>query len=219
MKTLVKYPSRARPALFKQTFAKYRQDDSAYFLVTIDADDETMNNPQMQRWLDEQPRTMYRIGNCKSKVEAINDGLAEMDWSLLILASDDMIPQRPDYAARIAELFGEFFPEGDGVLHLNDGRVGRRLNTLCVCDRKYFDRFGYLYRGTPGDGYVSLWCDNEFQEVSERLGRAIYCDEVVIAHDWIGDYAPADPLLRRNESYNDADARTFQRRKDAGFPS
>lgn len=213
MNVLVKYPSRARPQLFYRTLGLYQQDPIARVLVSIDRDDATMNNVEMLAWLCRQPRVETRIGDSRSKVEAINDGVAEAEWELLILASDDMTPQRTDYAQRIAALFEEFFPDGDGVLHLNDGRAGRDLNTLCILDRAYFDRFGYVYN----PAYVSLHCDNEFQEVSERLGRAVYVNEVVIAHDWIGDFAP-DRLHQRNESFYRADEQTFRRRKAAGFP-
>jgi hypothetical protein len=129
-----------------------------------------------------------------------------------------MVPQRRDYARRILELFAEKFPYGDGVLHLNDGRVGRTLNTLCICDRKYYDRLGYLYRPASMGGYVSVYCDDEWQQVSERLGRAAYVDEVILFHNWIGETNPRDALHRRNEAHYAADGRTFQRRKKAGFP-
>ncbi len=171
-----------------------------------------MNTPEMRAFLKAQPNLTYRYGNSKTKVEAINDGVKETEWDLIILASDDMIPQRPDYAKRIQQLFDEHFPDGDGVLHLNDGRNGKILNSLCICDRKYFDRFGYLYH----PAYRSLWCDNEWQEVSEKLNRAVYVNEVIIAHQWIGE--TPDDLLRHNESFNDIDAATFAKRQAAGFP-
>ena len=211
---LVKFPSRSRPNLFKRTFRLYRQDETAEFLVSIDADDVSMNNDEMLAWLNGQPRTTVRIGNSRSKVEAVNDGLAEHPWDgILLLASDDMIPQRPDYAAHIESLFGEFFPDGDGVLHLNDGCVGRRLNTICVCDRKYFDRTGYLYAPC----YRSTHCDNEWQEVSERLGRAVYVNECVIRHEWIGS-GVRDALCQFNESLSVQDGRLFEHRRRLGFP-
>lgn len=212
---LVKFPTRSRPRLFKETFRLYLKDETASFLVTLDADDETMNNPQMLAWLNKQPRTTVRVGNSRSKVEAVNDGLNEIPWTgICLVASDDMVPQRRDYAQRITALFEEFFPDGDGVLHLNDGRTGDKLNTLPICDRKYYDRFGYIY----SPFYKSLWCDNEWQEMSERLGRAIYVNECIIAHDWIGDLHP-DQLHRHNESFDAVDAQTYRHRLAAGFPN
>lgn len=213
MNVLVKYPTRSRPRLFREQMARYQQDKSANFLITIDRDDETMNNPEMLKWLYELPRTKFRVSDCQSKVQAVNDGVLEAKWDLLIVASDDMIPQRKDYAKRIADLYEEFFPEGDGVLHLNDGNTQRSLNTLPILDRKYFERFGYVYH----PNYVSVFCDDEFQKVSESMGRSVYVDEVVIRHEWIGGTAP-DKLHRHNESFFRQDEATFRRRQKAGFP-
>lgn len=213
MDVLVKYPTRGRPAIFRSTLDLYLRDPTVKVLVTVDLDDATMNNADMRGWIDNQPRVKARWGNCKSKIEAVNDGVAEEDWRISILASDDMTPIKPNYAQMIAAIFDEKFPFGDGVLHLNDGRAGRSLNTLCILDRKYFDRFGYIYH----PAYYSLWADNEFQEVSESLRRSVYVDEILIRHDWI-DITGKDALHRRNETYQ-ADKMIFMDRKAKGFPN
>jgi hypothetical protein len=219
MDFLVKYPSRSRPQLFVERVQQYLADPIARMLVTLDHDDDRMNQPDIHAFLDRhEDRVKVRWGNCKTKVEACNDGLNEEPWTgIALLASDDMAPQRPDYASRIVELFTERFPDGDGVLHLHDGRVGKILNTICCCDRKYYDRLGYLYRPLSLGGYASVYCDNEWQEVSEQLGRSAFVNEVVIKHQWIGETAP-DKLHQRNESFHTQDARTFRARKAAGFP-
>jgi hypothetical protein len=66
--------------------------------------------------------------------------------------------------------------------------------------------------------FTSVWCDNEWQEVAESLGRLVYVDDVLIRHDWVGENHP-DALHRHNEKFSDADARTFRQRKLAGFPT
>jgi hypothetical protein len=215
MDVLVHYPTRGRPKLFRQTLSLYLRDPTPGILVTIDADDKTMNNADMLLYLNQQDRRVdYRIGNCQSKVEAVNDGVGAETWDLLITASDDMIPQRADYAQRIAGLFEEFFPDGDGVLHLDDGRCGKELNTLPIMGRPYYDRFGYVYHPS----YKSTHCDNEMHEVAERLGRSVYVPEIIIRHEWIGHHAP-DRLHQYNESLSPQDDQTYRRRKAAGFPT
>ncbi len=213
---LVKWPSRARQALLLERLPLWAADRDARFLFTFDRDDNGVT-PDFLAEVNRltEGRAKIRIGNCRGKVEACNDGLAEERWAgRVILASDDMIPVAPHYGRLIRALFADRFPDGDGVLHLNDGRNGKRLNTLCVCDRRYFDRFGTLYHSD----YRSLWCDNEWQEVSEGLGRAAYVDDVIIRHDWIGDGPHADALHRRNESYFQRDCEVYRVRKAAGFP-
>lgn len=216
MNVLIKYPTRARPDLFRARLTEYLRDPITRVLVSADVDDPSMNNVRMRDYLfDLRNRVTVRWGYSANKIAAVNDGLAEEPWDgLCIVCSDDMVPQRPDFASRILEIYNEFWPDGDGVLHLNDGRTGARLNTLPIFDRKYFDRFGYCY----SNRYVSLFADDEFQQVSERLGRAIYVNEIVIAHDWIGDFAP-DELHRFNDSFYDRDQRVFEQRRAAGFPA
>lgn len=215
--TLIKWATRARPAMVLERLPLWAADPAVRFLFTIDRDDEACNNPEFFSALaliSGPGRIKVRVGNCRGKVEAINDGLAEEDWGhLCVVAADDFVPTSPRYARLLASLFWDRFPEGDGLLHTNDGRNGRRLNTLPVFDRRYFDRFGYCYNPQ----YSSLWCDNEQQEVAESLGRSCYVDDVIIRHDWIGD-GGGDDLHRRNESYYERDARVYQARKKAGFP-
>lgn len=222
MNLLVHYPSRGRPALFRDTLSLYLRDSTARLLISLDSDDPTMNCPSMLTFLAAQDRVDYRVGNCKSKVDAVNDGLYEADWDVCMIGSDDFLPVRADYAQRIVSLFDEFFPDRDGVLHLDDGRNGKILNSLAILGRPYFDRFGYVYRSNtdfPNDGYVSTHCDNELQEVSEKLGRAIYVHEIVVRHEWIGGTHPSDKLHLHNESFYERDARMFKRRQAAGFPA
>jgi hypothetical protein len=206
---LVKWPSRGRPRLFAETFKKWDVGD-VRFLVSLDSDDPALF--EYRAFLRGRPNVTVRIGASRNKVHACNRDLDGEPFDVLVLASDDMVPQRADWAARVVGLMRQYWPDGDGVLHLNDGRAGRSLNTLCICGNKYFLRFGYLYH----PHYVSLHCDNEWQEVSERLGRAQYVDECIIRHNWIGD--TPDELCRRNESFYDVDGKTFQRRQAAAFP-
>lgn len=210
---LIKFPTRSRPILFQRTMQLYLADPLARVLVSADLDDETMNNPGMKDWLAGQDRVKVRFGNSKTKIEAINDGTSGESFDLVVVASDDMIPMRKDYAKRIVELFQKHFPRGDGVLHLNDGHRGSGLNTLPIMDRKFFDRMGTVFH----PDYISVWADNEFQELAESQGRSKYVDEVVIEHQWIGATQP-DELNTRNEGFFHIDKITFERRKAAGFP-
>lgn len=217
---LLKYPTRSRPALFRSTLTRWREmlsgKHEARFVISCDVDDDTMNNAEMRGWIAEQPACVeYFNPPPQTKVSAINANMAGQEFDLLLLVSDDMLPEVQGYDDRIVTLFRQYFPEGDGVLHLNDGRVGRTLNTLPILDRKYYDRTHGIYP----EHYASVYCDNEFQEVSERLGRAAYVDEVLIRHAWV-DATGRDELHRRNEhsALYDADRRTFQKRQAAGFP-
>lgn len=211
--TLVKFPSRSRPKLFAETFAKWFADESVKFLITLNADDETLPQYQQTLALYDQSRIKVRLTNVKTKIEAVNDGVTEEDFSRIILAADDMVPQFTDYNKHVTRLFNDRFPDGDGVLHLNDGLRAEGLNTLPILDKKYLDRFGYIYHPS----YISVFADDEFTEVSQRLGRAQYVDAILIKHEWIGTYG-RDDLCDHNESFYAEDQRTFEARQCAGFP-
>lgn len=216
---LVKFPSKSRPDLFASTFRLWNaQPPLVRFIVSLDADDSAL--PKYLKFLETQPNAEYFVGKSANKVDAINRDMEHAgEFSVAALASDDMLPQRPDYAARIMGLMAEHYPDGDGVLHLNDGRTGRKLNSLCVCGRRYFDRFGHWYRPLSMGGYASVYCDEEWQKVSEGLGRATYIDEVLIAHKWT-DVTGQDDLHKRNEepAQYRRDGQTYEARKAAGFP-
>jgi hypothetical protein len=210
--TLVKWPSRGRPRLLAQQFPKWNAAPGVQFLVTLDVDDPSLQ--EYQRFLHNYDNVQIRVGNSRGKVEAINDGVAEAEWEFLILASDDFSPTRPDYASHLRGILYAAFPDGDGVVQFPDGRRNDQLNTCPVMGRAYFNRFGWIYN----PAYTSTHCDDEMTEVSNRLNRVVWHDEVVLRHDWIGATHPADPVHVRNESYFSADARTFASRQKFGFP-
>lgn len=215
MRLLIKYPSRSRPDRFIKTFELYksmlsgRHDVS--FLCSFDTDDETMNNPDMRNWVSTQGALVKAFwGESKSKIEAINADLEKADdFDILLLASDDMIPEIRGYDDVIAEDMQTYYPYNNGVLHYNDGRMGEALNTLCILGKSYFDYFGYIYNPE----YISVYADNEFTDVSRKLNRATYIDNVIIRHVWtdIG----FDALYSRNENHElyAKDRATYESRK------
>ena len=150
----------------------------------------------------------------KNKIEAINADMEGRDFDILLLASDDMIPQQEGYDTIIRQNFKKFFPDTDGVLWFNDGYQGNRLNTLCILGKKYYDRFGYIYHPS----YISLWCDTEFTEVSKILNKVKYIDHVIIKHEhpvWLGQ--EWDDLQKKNDSFNNRDMEKFTERKKLNF--
>jgi len=52
---VIKFPTRGRPEKFKEVFSRYLSmlsgKHSVQFVITMDEDDETMNNPTMRQWL------------------------------------------------------------------------------------------------------------------------------------------------------------------------
>lgn len=83
MKLLVKFPTRGRVDKFLPTFDLYHEMcddiDNTLFLVSIDEDDETMNNPSVIEKIKGYKNTFLKIGYSKSKIHAVNRDLNEFN--------------------------------------------------------------------------------------------------------------------------------------------
>lgn len=188
MKILVKFPTKGRVEKFFKVLNKYytyaQDTDNLSFLVTCDLDDTSMNTPQVKKQFHSYPNLRVVYGNSPYKIHAVNRDLnTSLDFDIILLASDDMIPQVKGYDLIIKNHMQEYFPDTDGVLWYNDGFQGSKLNTLSILGRKYYERFNYIYHPE----YRQLWCDNEFMEVSKILGKVQYFDQCIIRHehpDW-----------------------------------
>ena len=218
---LIKFPSRSRPARFMETFGLYKNllsgQHDVQFVLSFDSDDISMNNKGMHNWLSRQgDNVKWFYGSSDSKISAVNADMNRgWDYDVLLLASDDMIPIKAGYDDIIMRDMTTHFPNFDGVLHYNDGRKGAALNTLCIMGKKYYDRFGYIYHPS----YRSVFCDNEFTDVSKALNKAVYIDHIIIQHYWID--IGVDALYQRNEhpSFYSTDGQNYAKRRERGFPS
>lgn len=217
-KFLFKFPTRSRPELFKKNLENYFNNLSYKheykFLISMDHDDSTMNNDEMVSWLKNQNNVVYNYGNSKNKVQAINSDINLVkDFDILFLISDDMVPQINGFDDIVANAMNDYGPSLDYALHFNDGRTGDKLNTLSIMGSKMYYNFGYIYH----PDYISLWCDNEFHDVTKRDGKVTYLNKVIVKHSWT-DYTGKDDLHKRNEKYYDQDKRTYMIRKSRKFP-
>jgi hypothetical protein len=219
MKILVKFPTRGRKNKFFNTLMKYyslsENKNLINYLVTLDNDDTIMNDSDVREILDSYNNLNYMYGDSKSKVDAVNRDLENFtEWDILILASDDMIPQVKNYDSIIINDMKTNFPDTDGVLWYNDGNQKNNLNTLCIIGKKYFERFNYVYHPE----YKSTWCDNEFTEVSKILNKQKYFENIIIKHehpDW--GYGNHDLIHSLNVINEDFDRSLYLKRKMNNF--
>jgi hypothetical protein len=180
MKILFKYPTRGRPLKFFRSLDRYYElmtGSNFEFVISIDGDDETMNNHEVTSLLSRYQNLSFIVGNSKNKIEAINADLSGKDFDILVLVSDDMIPEINGFDDIIRAEMEKNYPDRDGVLWFFDG-WRRDLNTLCILGKNYYDRFGYIYH----PAYKSFWCDTEFTEVANMLEKQVFIDNVIIRH-------------------------------------
>lgn len=220
MKILVQWPTRNRPQKFFKALRRYqelRRTDTVHFHIVIDEDDREMRKKENQDILRMWGNLSFEIAPSEGKIAACNFGLTDLSkhYDIIVLASDDMIPQVAGWDRRILEDMLQYFPDTDGVLWYNDGsKTGDRLNTLSILGAKYFRRFGYIYNPE----YKALWCDNEFMEVADILGKQKYLEDVIIRHEHpIWGYGGKDELNQRDNTLYHIDEQTYIRRKGNGF--
>ena len=220
MRLLIKFPTRNRSKKFLEVLDLYYKNlnniDLTEFCISIDEDDTSMNNEEVLSVLDNYENLTTFISNSKSKIQAINADLEDMEnWDIVLLASDDMIPQIKGYDDIIRENMEKYYPDTDGVLWFFDGNR-RDLNTLCILGKKYYDRFGYIYH----PGYKSVYVDNEFTIVANKLKKQTFIDQIIIRHEHpdISQYRDKlDNLYIENSKYYPVDYQFFQLRQKNNF--
>lgn len=217
LKILVKFPTRSRADKFLSTLKGYidnaSDNENIIYLISIDANDSTMTESVQQSAKALHKNVVIFTGVSRGKVHACNRDVHHVkNFDILILGSDDMICVQQGWDNIIRHEMNEHFPDLDGVLYHPDGHT--ELNTMCIMGKSYYYRFHYIYNPE----YVSLFCDNEFQEVSRLLKKEYKSDKVLFRHEhpvWTG--AKYDGLMVRNEGYYKIDEKTYLQRKAANF--
>jgi hypothetical protein len=189
-----------------------------YFLVSMDIDDPEMANAEINEKLLGYDNLQFVYGHSKSKIHAVNRDMdiLHLDYDIILLASDDMIPQVQGYDSIISKTMLENYPDTDGILFFNDGYRKDELNTLCILGRKYYERFGYIYY----PGYKSLFADNEFMQVGYLLNKQKYFDECIIKHEHPDNGFAGmkrDNIHFLNNKYYSLDEEVYLERKDKNF--
>lgn len=218
MKILIKFPTRNRKDKFFTVLDQYYEllenISDIEFLITIDSDDITMNNDETLNKLKTYKNLKYDLGLSKNKIDAVNRGIINDNYDIILVASDDMIPKVKGYDNIIRLKMQELYPDTDGVLWFNDGNQGNRLNTLCILGKKYYQRFNYIYH----PDYTSLWADNEFMDVASLLNKQTYFNEVIIRHEHpdVG-FGQRDFVHFDNIKYDRIDNGIYNKRKQNNF--
>jgi hypothetical protein len=217
MKILIKFPTRNRKDKFFEVLQKYYDFatdlSKIEFLITLDYDDDSMNNQEVIDKLKSYENLRFVFGKSNNKIHAVNRDIELGDWDIILLASDDMIPIEKGYDEQIRFNMTINYPNTDGILWFNDGNR-KDLNTLCILGKKYYERFGYIYH----PDYKSLWADNEFMTIGNLLKKQIFIDKVIIHHqhpDW--GYGGRDIIHSLNSNHDREDRMVFQRRQKMNF--
>lgn len=216
---LVKFPTRSRPEQFLKTltewYNKAKDNTNIEYLISYDKDDSKMTPSVIAKAQSLGTNISTVSGYSKSKIDACNRDMNKADdWDIVLLISDDMFVQVDDWDEIIRYSMLKNYPDTDGCLWFNDSHQ-QRICTLTCMGKKYYDRFNYLYHPS----YKSLWCDNEFTEVAQSLGKMTYLNLKLVNHQhpcW-GKKMQMDELYRINEGFFKIDNENYLKRKATNF--
>jgi hypothetical protein len=191
--------------------------------ISCDEDDVSMGRNLVQEQLLRtlNPVAWKRIffSPNKTKIEACNANMndIEWEWDIVVLVSDDMIPQLQGYDDVIRNHMMSKFPDTNGILWFNDGAQGDKLNTLCVYGRTMYQTFGHIYHPE----YKSLFCDTELTDLckGDLASKCLYVPYCIIRHEHPGTgfSQNMDALYERNQRYWNEDMYTYIRRKTYAY--
>ena len=189
-------------------------------VVSCDVDDATMTGHDIQQQLFSVIKrfawnALY-YGGSTTKIEACNADVGKVDypWDIIVLVSDDMIPEVRGYDEHIRR---SMTPDRDCILWFNDGFQGTRLNTLSIYGRTMYERLGSIY----APEYKSFYCDTELTDLCKTTlsSKTIYNPACIIRHrhPMLGHKVAFDSLYLRNNRYLEEDLRTYISRKTYEF--
>jgi hypothetical protein len=227
MRILLKCPTRSRPQRVVETLKAYIRlaNDCSRIGVALscDVDDDSMQRNLVQEEISRilRPTAWNRIffGPNKTKIEACNANMKDIDWEwdIVVLVSDDMIPQIKGYDDILRSHMSSRFPDLDGILWFNDGCQGDKLNTLCIYGRKMYESLGNIYEPV----YKSLFCDTELTDRcrTDLASKCLYVPYCIIRHEHPGTgFAnKMDSLYAANQRYWSTDMYTYIQRKKYAF--
>lgn len=212
MRILLKCPTRGRRERFLSTIQKWvdfaEKPELLGILVTADKDDLSMRGFG-EADLPYVPWKKVCFGTSKTKIEACNADIEKVDWQwdIIILVSDDMIPEVRGYDTQIRNAMKSL----DHVVWVYDGFQNERLNTLNIFGRLRYQSWGYLYHPS----YKSFFCDNEVTDwCRANSPKCTIIPKVLIRHDHpLATREVSDGTYMRNSKYHSADSSNYERRR------
>ena len=229
LKILIKFPTRERPEQFLKVLnllnEKATDKDNIYYLITVDDDDPTKDAvikgiTQRYHMVKGAPRCpLIGLGLSNNKIHACNRSMEvytkALSWDIVVLMSDDMIPQIDGWDEIIRQAMLKYYPDTDGCLWFNDGYQDR-ICTLVIMGRVYYNRTHYIYNPE----YNSLFADNEQTEVAQGMDKMTYFTTVLFKHEHFinNSQTKRDKLYDKNEAYFNIDKEIYEQRKAKGFP-
>jgi hypothetical protein len=197
-KLSVIHPSRSRSEIaIKVLLNWYHKAEFEFeYILAIDSDD-----PQLRQYTNHLGRfdreygiqSKCIIGEHSSAIHAINEAAKHATGDILIVISDDFDCPIGWDVLLLKALEGK----EDFCVKTKDG-IQPTLMTLPILDRKYYERFGYVYH----PDYTHMYSDQEMTAVAHMLGRNLDVDILFPhLHYTTGKFVKDEISLRNDSSY------------------
>lgn len=215
---LFKYASRSRRDNFFRgldSIVNNLSDKGSYHVQCVfDYDDLEMADPFVIDRLKTYNNLTYYFGISRNKIHAINRNSDKYQpFHILVNMSDDQIFIKHGFDVDIRNAFNGDF---DLSVHFPDQAVKDKLITMSIMGVDFYKRFNYIYNSE----YTSVYCDNEFTEVSKILNRYKFVNENIFHHlHYRFGLAEMDEQYKKTErpSVYVKDRETYLRRKLVNF--
>lgn len=223
LKILFKYPCRGRKDLFFASLDSLndniRDRNNYHVSLTLDTDDDILNIPEVIGKIDTYENVSISWGLSKSKIDAINRGMPNYEFDIIICWSMDMVAVMYGFDDIMREYLYQIINNNDDdfLAHFPEKDSMEHLNVLYIATKKYYERFNYIYHPS----YISLWCDNETYSVAKILNRYHYIgilglyEHRNMAYHHYG--IERDELFNHQQSFWGVDEKNFNERKAINF--
>lgn len=217
MKITAIHPSYKRPALAFDTANKWLSSATTnlQYIISVDSADAHLLEYEHYCNLLKEKHTNsvieLNINNTNTSVMAINNAALKATGDLFIVVSDDF----DCFSGWDEWLLSKVEGQSDFVVKTKD-TLQEWLITLPIMDRKYYERFGYIYYPE----YHHMFSDTEMTEVAHLLGRVIDLrdDKYVFLHKHpCGGFTAKDETYNRNDNTWNQGEELFNERKKNNF--
>jgi len=211
MKILLKITSRERPDQCQEAVQSFihhaKHKENLILAFALDTDDPKLG--LYTKWISDLAPSVpihLNVNHSKNKINAINRGVPSNGWDILVNVSDDQRCIQKDWDEYLIK---ELPSDTDFSVWSFDG-VQRRINTMEIIGREYYERTEYIYNPM----YKSFFCDNESTLVAQLLGKQIVFPFVIASHEHQQvKRQPMDQLAKRNQVHWEEDKKTWQDRE------
>lgn len=198
MKVSLIHPSRSRPELAKKVYdewmGKAANPDEIEYILSLDNSDPQLKSYLFNSFSDIyfSNRLSFTVNENGSAIEAINVAATLATGDLLVVVSDDFgCPQNWD-----VDLLNAVKGREDFIVKTWDG-LQPWLITLPILDRKYYERFGFVYN----PAFKHLFCDTLMTVQGDLLGKTIKSDlHFPHKHHTQKGGIPKDEVSKKNDA-------------------